>query len=91
MNNTLPVSKQLIQKGAITMTLAISATLSLTTSAIAATLRVTVDNLAPINGNFLTPVWVGFHDGSFDIYDRDVSLDFSQAQKPWSKMGTINP
>ncbi|MEO0458651.1 MAG: spondin domain-containing protein, partial [Cyanobacteria bacterium P01_A01_bin.114] len=47
----------------------------LAASAMAATLRITVDNLAPTNGNFLTPVWFGLHDGSFDIYDRDVSLD----------------
>jgi len=31
---------------------------------------VTIENLAPANGNFLTPHWVGFHDGTFDIYDR---------------------
>ena len=29
---------------------------------------VTIENLAPVNGNFLTPVWVGFHDGSFDTF-----------------------
>lgn len=31
--------------------------------------RVTVTNLAPANGTFLTPVWVGFHNGGFDLYD----------------------
>ncbi|MEO0970583.1 MAG: spondin domain-containing protein [Cyanobacteria bacterium J06639_18] len=31
---------------------------------------VTVENLAPENGTLLTPLWVGFHDGSFDTYDR---------------------
>jgi hypothetical protein len=31
--------------------------------------RVTVRNLAPANGLYLTPVWVGFHNGSFDVYD----------------------
>ena len=36
---------------------------------------VTVENLAPNNGNFLTPVWVGFHDGRFDSYDGGASLD----------------
>ncbi len=34
--------------------------------------RVTVENLAPANGTFLTPVWVGFHNGGFDLYDRDL-------------------
>ncbi|MHC4989814.1 MAG: spondin domain-containing protein [Planctomycetota bacterium] len=33
------------------------------------TVTVTIENLAPDSGNFLTPVWVGFHDGSFDLYD----------------------
>jgi hypothetical protein len=32
--------------------------------------RVTVTNLAPTNGTFLTPVWVGFHNGSFDLYNQ---------------------
>ena len=34
-----------------------------------ATVSVTVriENLAPADGTFLTPVWVGFHDGSFSV------------------------
>ncbi|VEP16072.1 CHRD domain-containing protein (modular protein) [Hyella patelloides LEGE 07179] len=32
--------------------------------------RVTIENLAPEAGTFLTPFWVGFHDGDFDTYDR---------------------
>lgn len=35
----------------------------------ARTLRVTIENLAPSGGNFLTPLWVGFQNGSFDTYD----------------------
>ena len=31
---------------------------------------VTVENLAAENGAFLTPAWVGFHNGNFDTYDR---------------------
>lgn len=30
--------------------------------------QVSVENLAPANGNYLTPVWVGFHDGDFDTF-----------------------
>ena len=30
---------------------------------------VKIENLAPENGNFLTPVWVAFHNGDFDILD----------------------
>ncbi len=31
---------------------------------------VTIENLAPTNGTNLTPLWVGFHNGLFDTYDR---------------------
>ena len=31
---------------------------------------VSIENLAPENGTNLTPLWVGFHNGLFDIYDR---------------------
>ncbi len=35
----------------------------------AESVTVTIENLAPHNGNFLTPFWVGLHDGGFDTYD----------------------
>ena len=35
---------------------------------------VTVENSAPSRGAFQTPFWVGIHDGTFDIYDRDAPL-----------------
>jgi hypothetical protein len=54
--------------------LVLSAGIFLSPAASAATLRVSIENLAPTAGNFLTPVWVGFHNGGFDIYDRGVSL-----------------
>ncbi len=31
--------------------------------------KVTVTNLAPSNGTYLTPMWVGFHDGTFDLFN----------------------
>jgi hypothetical protein len=31
---------------------------------------VVIENLAPDGGTHLTPFWVGFHDGSFDLYDH---------------------
>lgn len=34
------------------------------------TVTVSVENLSPDNGAFLTPLWFGFHDGTFDTYDR---------------------
>ena len=30
---------------------------------------VTIENMAPTNGTFQTPVWIGFHNGEFDSYD----------------------
>lgn len=32
--------------------------------------RVTIENLAPTDGTLITPVWVGFHDGSIDMFNR---------------------
>jgi len=49
--------------------------LTVASAASAVTLKVSIENLAPQNGTLLTPLWVGFHDGGFDIYDRGVSLD----------------
>lgn len=53
---------------------AVSATLALgTLAAVQAqdpAVVVTIENTAPYNGTFLTPVWVGFHNGQFDTYDR---------------------
>lgn len=37
--------------------------------------RVTVVNRAPDLGTFQTRVWVGFHDGAFDVYDLGVAAD----------------
>ena len=36
---------------------------------------VTIENLAPRSGTFQTPHWVGFHDGTFDIYDGNTPAD----------------
>lgn len=33
-------------------------------------LTISIENLAPENGTSLTPFWFGFHNGSFDTYDR---------------------
>lgn len=53
---------------------ALAGTLALAPAAQAASIRITVDNLAPDNGTFLTPAWFGFHDGSFDLYDRNEAI-----------------
>ena len=33
-------------------------------------ITVSIENLAPDSGTALTPLWVGFHNGSFDTYNR---------------------
>ena len=49
---------------------AVAALLGLSaTGASALEVTVTIENLAPVDATWLTPVWVGFHDGSFDIYN----------------------
>ena len=60
------LSKGLMAAGVV----ATAATLTLAPTADAASLRITVDNLAPSNGTALTPTWFGFHDGTFDLYNR---------------------
>lgn len=35
----------------------------------ATSIRVTIENLAPSDGLSLTPLYLGFHDGSFDLFD----------------------
>ena len=43
--------------------------LALVSTASAVDVVVTIENLAPSNGVAITPVWVGFHSGSFDSYN----------------------
>lgn len=39
-------------------------------NASAVSVSVTIENLTGEDGLFLTPVWLGFHDGSFDLYNQ---------------------
>lgn len=48
-----------------------------------------VTNLAPEFGTCQTPVWVGIHDGNFDIYDRGVEA--SAALEAIAEDGTVAP
>lgn len=52
-------------------------------------LNVTIENLSPGNGINLTPFWVAFHDGSFDIYDRDQAA--SSALESLAEDGNTDP
>ncbi len=57
-------------RGTITATaIAVSSTIAIASTATAVTLQVSVENLSPPNGNNLPPIWVAFHDGSFDYFN----------------------
>lgn len=55
--------------GISAITLAMSLVVPATASAGTINVRVTVQNLAPGGGTLLTPLWAGFHNGGFDVYD----------------------
>jgi len=57
--------------------------------ALAQSVTVTVENLAPSNGTFITPVWFGFHDGSFDLFN--VSEAASPELERLAEDGQIDP
>jgi len=54
--------------------LLLPATFLLTAQAQAVEVKVKIDNLSPTGGLYFTPVWVGFHDGGFDLYDRGAAV-----------------
>ena len=47
--------------------------LAASNSANAIQLQITISNDAGAGGSYLTPVWLGFHDGSFDQFDAGAS------------------
>ena len=51
----------------------LTSSIGMISTAQAVNVQVTVENLTPTGGVFNTPVWVGFHDGSFDLYDMDAA------------------
>ena len=53
----------------LTCATVMAGTLIAANSAMAEQVKVTISNNAATGGVYLTPVWVGFHDGSFDSYD----------------------
>ena len=57
--------------------------------------EVVVTNRAPANGTFQTPVWIGFHNGTFDLYDRDAPANMffptTNALERIAEDGTVDP
>lgn len=65
------MSKQsLIKSGLTAAAMATAAMLSgFASAATAVEVTVTIDNIAPDQGPVLTPLWVGFHEGEYDLYE----------------------
>ncbi|MEM6799632.1 MAG: spondin domain-containing protein, partial [Planctomycetota bacterium] len=55
------------------LSIATLALFGLTASASAISVQVTIESLSPAGGTVLTPIWVGFHDGSFDSYNGNLT------------------
>ena len=51
--------------------------------------RVIIENRAPANGTWLTPVWIGFHDGGFDTYNPQTAA--SAALERMAEDGNTDP
>lgn len=51
------------------LTVALSWALLCCSAAKAQDLKISIENLASADGFFLTPLWVGLHDGLFDLFD----------------------
>lgn len=52
-------------------------------------IEVTIENLAPQYGTYQTPVWVGFHNGSFDAFD--VGMAASMELERFAEDGNADP
>ncbi|MEO0704476.1 MAG: spondin domain-containing protein [Cyanobacteria bacterium J06649_5] len=68
--------KSFIQAGFAAAALSTAAILNSATAATAVEVTVTIDNLSPEQGLVLTPFWVGFHAGDYDLYE------FGEAASP---------
>lgn len=62
-----------------------------TLAAQARDVRVTIENLGPVDGALITPVWVGFHDGTFDLYDRGASAALFPGLESLAEDGNTGP
>ncbi len=66
-----------------------SLTLHAATAQAVTGVRVIIENRAPDNGTWLTPAWVGFHNGGFDAYD--LNLTASEALERLAEDGNAQP
>lgn len=54
-------------------------------------LRITIENLAPADGFFFTPVWIGIHDGTFDVFSTNQLASDFPGVEPLAEMGDTGP
>jgi hypothetical protein len=54
--------------------IASTSVLTVASTASAASLKITVENLAPQGGTLVTPLWFGLHNGSFDPFNEGQAL-----------------
>ena len=82
--------KRGVRAGVIGAAAAALFSLGVSGQASAAAIKVEITNLAPQGGIFLTPMWVAFHNGQFDIYDRNVAV-FNNGLEQLAEDGNNGP
>lgn len=63
------MNNQLFRSAFTAAALTAASLLSGVSTAEAVEVTVTIDNLSPEQGIILTPLWVGFHEGNYDLYE----------------------
>ncbi|MCC5638983.1 spondin domain-containing protein [Nostoc sp. CHAB 5844] len=58
----------------IVTAIASTSILTIASTASAASLKITVENLVPESGTYLTPLWFGLHNGTFDLLNEGQAL-----------------
>ena len=76
-------------KYAVGSAIAGSLVMAIPAVAMATEVKVTIENMAPEEGTVLTPLWVGFHDGTFDLFN--VGAAASPALERIAEDGTPPP
>jgi hypothetical protein len=65
----------------IATAIACSSVLAMASTATAASLKITIENLAPEGGNLITPFWFGLHNGSFDLLNEGQALSIEPFER----------
>ena len=79
--------RQTIKRGALSAVVLLA--LAVASAPAQERLLITVENLSPTEGFFLTPTWIGLHNGSFDLFD--VGATASTGLEQLAEDGIIGP